>query len=171
LQTYLSGHPEARHKAVGNLPYHITTPIIERLLAHAPGFVSLTLMVQREAADRIRRGDSPLSLTAQYHADITVAAYVPANCFHPCPNVDSAVLHFAVLKHPRVDAEPALLFKLIKKGYAHRRKTLLNNLSGFAGLIKQEWAEILPTHARAEELSLYDWAALTHKITQRGYEV
>jgi 16S rRNA (adenine1518-N6/adenine1519-N6)-dimethyltransferase len=123
-------------KVVANLPYYITTPVILRLLESGLPFASVTVMVQKEVAQRMtaRPGTKDygsLSLAIRYHADAEIVAYVPVNAFIPRPEVDSAVIKLRVLEEPPVEADKDFLFQLIHAAFGQRRKTLVNAL--FAG--------------------------------------
>ncbi len=118
-------------KVVANLPYYITTPIILELLKEEIPVDSMTVMVQKEVADRMRSGPGSkdygaLSLAVQYYADVYLAANVPPNCFIPRPNVGSAVIRLTKRSEPAVKtADPDLMFCLIRASFNQRRKTLL----------------------------------------------
>lgn len=122
-------------KVVANLPYYITTPIIMGLFeSHVP-LDSITIMVQKEVADRMQVGPGTkdygaLSLAVQYYAKPEVVLNVPASCFMPRPNVDSAVIRLTRHSEPRVVVkDEKLLFKIIRASFNQRRKTLANGLS------------------------------------------
>lgn len=122
-------------KIVANLPYYITTPIIMGLFeSHVP-IESITVMVQKEVADRMRTGPGSkdygaLSLAVQYYAHPELIANVPPNCFMPRPRVGSAVIHLTRHEKPPVEVENEnYLFQLIRASFQQRRKTLVNGLS------------------------------------------
>ena len=122
-------------RVVANLPYYITTPIIMALLeGHVP-LKSITVMVQKEVAERMQTGPGTkdygaLSLAVQYYAKPEVVANVPPNCFIPRPNVGSAVIHLVRYEEPPVQAEDEKkMFSLIRASFNQRRKTLANGLS------------------------------------------
>ncbi|MCI9601013.1 MAG: 16S rRNA (adenine(1518)-N(6)/adenine(1519)-N(6))-dimethyltransferase RsmA [Lachnospiraceae bacterium] len=127
-------------KVVANLPYYITTPIIMGLFEKHVPVSSVTVMVQKEVADRMQAGPGTkdygaLSLAVQYYALPYVAANVPPNCFMPRPGVGSAVIRLDVHEQPPVQAEDeALLFAVIRASFNQRRKTLQNGLSHVPGL-------------------------------------
>ncbi len=127
-------------KVVANLPYYITTPIIMGLFEKHVPVSSVTVMVQKEVADRMQAGPGTkdygaLSLAVQYYALPYVAANVPPNCFMPRPGVGSAVIRLDVHEQPPVQAEDeALLFSVIRASFNQRRKTLQNGLSHVPGL-------------------------------------
>lgn len=127
-------------KVVANLPYYITTPIIMGLFeSHVP-LKSITIMVQKEVADRMQVGPGTkdygaLSLAVQYYAKPEIVANVPPNCFIPRPNVGSAVIRLTRYEKPPVEVEDEhKMFALIRASFNQRRKTLVNGLSNAAGL-------------------------------------
>ncbi|MBE5960397.1 MAG: 16S rRNA (adenine(1518)-N(6)/adenine(1519)-N(6))-dimethyltransferase RsmA [Lachnospiraceae bacterium] len=122
-------------KVVANLPYYITTPIIMGLFeAHVP-IENITVMVQKEVADRMQSGPGSkdygaLSLAVQYYADPYIVANVPPNCFMPRPNVGSAVIRLTLHKEPQIVVKDEnLMFRLIRASFNQRRKTLVNGLN------------------------------------------
>jgi len=161
----------AKIKAVANLPYYITTPVIFYLLESELPFESITVMIQKEVAQRMSaipgtKDYGSLTLAVQYHADVELVANVPTNCFMPRPAVDSAVVKLKLLPSPRVEADKEKLFKIIHAAFGKRRKTLLNALDseGFGGG-KTELTEILQKceinpQARGETLDIFQFAKL-----------
>lgn len=162
-------------KVVANLPYYITTPIIMRLFeSHVP-LESITVMVQREVADRIQAGPGTrdygaASLAVQYYAKPQVVAYVSPACFIPKPNVGSAVIRLDRYEKPPVDVEDeGFLFAVIRAAFNQRRKTLVNGLgnAGELGITRQQAQNALnrmqlsPT-VRGEALSLREFADLSN---------
>ena len=127
-------------KVVANLPYYITTPISMRLFENHVPLKSITIMVQKEVADRMQVGPGTkdygaLSLAVQYYAKPEIVANVPPNCFIPRPNVGSAVIRLTRYEEPPVKAEDeAFLFAVIRASFNQRRKTLANGLSNAQGL-------------------------------------
>ena len=121
-------------KVVANLPYYITTPIIMGLFENHVPLHSITIMVQKEVADRMRMGPGTkdygaLSLAVQYYAEPYLVANVPPNCFMPRPNVGSAVIRLTVHENPPVTVrDESLMFRLIRASFNQRRKTLANGL-------------------------------------------
>jgi 16S rRNA (adenine1518-N6/adenine1519-N6)-dimethyltransferase len=158
-------------KVVANLPYYITTPVIFHLLESGIGFDSITVMIQKEVAQRMsakpnNKNYGSLTLAVQYHADVELVANVPTNCFMPRPAVDSAVVKLQLLPAPRVDTDKEKLFKVIHAAFGKRRKTLLNALDseGFGGG-KAALAEILTgcgidPQTRGETLDIFQFAKL-----------
>lgn len=169
-----SGNPV---KVVANLPYYITTPIIMGLFeSHVP-LESITIMVQKEVADRMQVGPGTkdygaLSLAVQYYAKPQVMMTVPAGCFMPRPNVDSAVIKLTRHAHPPVTVpNEKMMFDLIRASFNQRRKTLVNSLGNAAGLsVKKERILLaleqlnLPPTVRGEALTLHQFADLTRLL-------
>ena len=160
-------------KVVANLPYYITTPIIMGLFeSHVP-LESITVMVQKEVADRMQVGPGTkdygaLSLAVQYYARPRIVLNVPASCFMPRPNVDSAVIKLERYEKPPVDvADEHLMFRIIRASFNQRRKTLANGLKNSQELqftkeqVEQAITECgLPLNIRGEALTLEQFAAL-----------
>lgn len=127
-------------KVVANLPYYITTPIIMGLFEENVPIDNITVMVQKEVADRMQVGPGSkdygaLSLAVQYYAEPYIVANVPANCFIPRPNVGSAVIRLTRHVTPPVDVkDPALMFRLVRASFNQRRKTLQNGLNNSADI-------------------------------------
>ncbi len=166
-------------QVVANLPYYITTPIIMGLLeSHAP-VESITVMVQKEVAQRMQVGPGTkdygaLSLAVQYYASPQIVAHVPPNCFMPRPKVGSAVIRLT--RHPKPPVEVAdekLLFQIIRASFNQRRKTLANGLSN-SGTIPCSKEEIeqaiedlgLTSNVRGEVLTLEQFASLSNRLSQ-----
>ena len=164
-------------KVVANLPYYITTPIIMQLLETGVPLESMTVMVQKEVAERMQakpgtKDYGALSLAVQYYAEPYLAANVPQNCFMPRPNVASAVIRLRLHETKPVDCkDPALMFKLIRASFNQRRKTLLNGLSNSAELhySKEDLTQaiescgISPT-VRGEALTLANFARIADAL-------
>lgn len=133
LHALLAPYGGMRLKAVANLPYYVTTPVIMHLLEHGPRFESITVMVQREVAERMaaRPGTKDygaLTLAVQYYAQPELVAHVPPHCFMPRPNVDSAVVRLRLTDAQLSDTDKAFLFRIIRASFGKRRKTLVNSL-------------------------------------------
>lgn len=169
--------PNRRIKVVANLPYYITTPIIMMLLEHNLPIESITVMVQKEVADRMASGPGSkqygaITVAMKYYCDTYLVANVPQNCFMPRPNVDSAVIKLTLHQEPIVDInDEEQLLKIIKAAFSQRRKTLLNTLgsNGNLGLSKEEIKNVLDesgigASTRGETLSLDDYAMLSNYI-------
>lgn len=164
-------------KVVANLPYYITTPIIMELFeSHVP-LKSITVMVQKEVADRMQVGPGTkeygaLSLAVQYYAKPEIVANVPPNCFIPRPNVGSAVIHLSRYEVPPVKVtDEKKMFALIRASFNQRRKTLVNSLnnSPVLGWSKEQIAEVLeemqlPATVRGEALTLQQFAELSDRL-------
>jgi len=159
---------------VGNLPYYITSPIIEKILSNISVVKDIYLLVQKELADRISakpgsRDIGRLSLFVQYYTDPERLFTVKGESFYPTPEVESALLRLSVPKEKQVTARnEELLFKVIKTAYSQRRKTILNSLSGMQ-LDKKALASLLENaginpKARAEELALGDFVKLSNSF-------
>ena len=167
-------------KVVANLPYYITTPIIMGLFeSHVP-IDSITVMVQKEVADRMQVGPGTkdygaLSLAVQFYAKPEIVANVPPNCFMPRPNVGSAVIRLT--RHEEVPVQvddEKLMFHIIRASFNQRRKTLANGLSNApqVHLSKEEIQECIaelgePLTIRGEALTLEQFAALSNIIGNR----
>jgi 16S rRNA (adenine1518-N6/adenine1519-N6)-dimethyltransferase len=164
-------------KVVANLPYYITTPIIMGLFeSHVP-LQSITIMVQKEVAQRMQEGPGTkdygaLSLAVQYYAKPELMLTVPASCFMPRPNVDSAVIRLTRHTNPPVAvSDEKLMFDIIRASFNQRRKTLVNGLHNASGLNinKQDVVEALHTMnlsetIRGEALTLGQFAELTNLL-------
>ncbi len=165
------------NKVVANIPYNITGPILEKLLGtiaqpNPQPYESIVLLVQKEVADRLRakagdRDFGALSVRVQYLADCEFICFVPAQAFQPPPKVDSAVIRL----RPRPLAQPAQdprnLEKLVKLGFASKRKMLRNNLKSLiepealSGLLESLGAN---PQSRAEDLTVAQWVGLSDRL-------
>ncbi len=166
-------------KVVANLPYYITTPIIMGLFeSHVP-LKSITIMVQKEVADRMQVGPGTkdygaLSLAVQYYAKPEIVANVPPNCFIPRPNVGSAVIRLTRHEVPPMEVkDEAYMFALIRASFNQRRKTLLNGLTnaGNLGVTKEQITAALeqmglPAAVRGEVLTLEQFGELSNLLKQ-----
>jgi len=166
-----------RIKVVANLPYYITTPIIMGLFeSHVP-LQNITVMVQKEVADRMQAGPGSkdygaLSLAVQYYATPYIAANVPQNCFMPRPNVGSAVIRLTLHEEPPVQVkDEKFMFALIRASFNQRRKTLVNGLTNAAELnLSKEQVQNaleqmgLSATVRGEALTLEQFAALANLL-------
>lgn len=164
-------------KVVANLPYYITTPIIMGLFeSHVP-IDSITVMVQKEVAERMQsepqtKEYGALSLAVQYYAEPEIVANVPPNCFMPRPKVGSAVIRLRRHEKPPVEIEDErLMFRIIRASFNQRRKTLVNGLNNAPDipLSKEQIQECildldLPVTIRGEALSLEQFAQLSNRI-------
>lgn len=166
-------------KVVANLPYYITTPIIMGLFEKHVPIESITVMIQKEVADRMSAGPGTknygaLSLAVQYYSEPYLAANVPPNCFMPRPDVSSAVIRLTLVKDKVRVSNEETLFKLIKAAFAQRRKTFMNCLknSDSFDLSKDKWETVfskagLPFNIRGETLTLEEFVQLTDLIENR----
>ena len=166
-------------KVVANLPYYITTPIIMGLFeSHVP-IESITIMAQKEVADRMKTGPGSkeygaLSLAVQYYANPEIVANVPPNCFMPRPNVGSAVIRLTRHETPVVDVkDEKLMFRIIRASFNQRRKTLVNGLknSGEINFTKEQIEAAItaidkPLTIRGEALTLAEFAALSNAFSE-----
>lgn len=166
-------------KVVANLPYYITTPIIMGLFESGVPIDSITIMVQKEVADRMQTGSGSkdygaLSLAVQYYATVKVILNVSATCFMPRPNVDSAVIKLTRHKEPTVNvADEKLMFKIIRASFNQRRKTLVNGLKNSPELSfsKEQIVKAIekigkPETIRGEALTLEEFAELANAFTE-----
>ena len=166
-------------KVVANLPYYITTPIIMGLFESGVPIDSITIMVQKEVADRMQTGPGSkdygaLSLAVQYYATAKVILNVSATCFMPRPNVDSAVIKLTRHKEPTVNvADEKLMFKIIRASFNQRRKTLVNGLKNSPELSfsKEQIVKAIekigkPETIRGEALTLAEFAELANAFTE-----
>lgn len=174
-QNYNSGRPI---KVVANLPYYITTPIIMGLFESKVPLDSITIMVQKEVADRMQcapgsKDYGALSLAVQYYANPQIVANVPPNCFMPRPNVGSAVIKLTRYATSPVDVrDEAFMFRLIRASFNQRRKTLINGLKGGNINVSKERIlealekmELSPT-VRGEALTLEQFARLSNLLSK-----
>lgn len=168
-------------KVVANLPYYITTPIVMGLLEGDAPVDTITVMVQKEVAERMMVGPGSkdygaLSLAVQYYAEPEIVANVPPNCFIPRPNVGSAVIRLTRHAEPPVQVKhPKLMFQLIRASFNQRRKTLQNSLGNAPELSfsKEQISYALeklglPAAVRGEALTLPQFAALSDLLEESG---
>lgn len=157
-----------------NLPYYITSPLIMHFLESRLPIESITVMVQKEAAARLcakqgSREAGAVTLAVQYYAEAEVLFDVSRGSFMPAPNVDSSVIRLTLRKEPPCDVKSEkMLFSFIRAAFNQRRKTILNSLMG-AGVTKAQIAAAcdaagIPQTARAEQLTLADFAALVNEM-------
>ena len=167
-------------KVVANLPYYITTPIIMGLFEGDVPIESITVMVQKEVADRMQVGPGTkeygaLSLAVQYYAEPYIVANVPPNCFMPRPKVGSAVIRLTRHAEPPVEvSDTKLMFRIIRASFNQRRKTLANGLNNSPELSfgKEEIQRAIkacgfPEGIRGEALTLEEFAALTNEFKSK----
>lgn len=163
-------------KVVANLPYYITTPIIMGLFEKKVPVENITVMVQKEVAQRMQVGPGSkdygsLSLAVQYYAEPEIVLEVSPNCFMPRPNVGSAVINLKRRKSPPVQAEEGRMFEIIRAAFNQRRKTLANSLKNAACLsysreaVEEALLQMgLPVAVRGEALTLEQFAELSNLL-------
>lgn len=176
VEEYNGGKPI---KVVANLPYYITTPIIMGLFESNVPIDNITVMVQKEVADRMQVGPGSkdygaLSLAVQYYAEPYIVANVPPNCFIPRPNVGSAVIRLTRYQEPPVQVDsPEMMFRLVRASFNQRRKTLQNGLNNSPEVpyTREQIAQAIETlglspSVRGEALTLEQFAALSNVLTR-----
>ena len=169
---------------IANLPYYITTPIIMGLFESGVPLTSITIMVLKEVADRMKaepgtKDYGALSLAVQYYAEPYLVANVPPNCFIPRPNVGSAVIRLTRHEQPPVQvADEKLMFRLIRAAFNQRRKTLANSLNNSPELFfpKEQIQEAIAAldvspSVRGEALSLEQFAQLANLLSKKRVQV
>lgn len=179
IKGILAEHGAKSAKVVANLPYYITTPIIMELLEKDLPIESITVMIQKEVAERMQVGPGSkdygaLSLAVAFYSNAEVKMTVSPNCFIPRPNVDSAVIRLDKLKEPRVSVKnKSEMFRIIKGAFEQRRKTLTNALS-HSSAYKTDKKKIEDAliqmgknvNIRGEELTLEEFAVLSDILSQ-----
>lgn len=171
------GDAVPRVRVVANLPYYISTAIIEKLLAERAQIFDMTLMLQKEVVERITSGPGPrdygyLSVLVQYHCEASMLFDVPPEAFKPAPKVDSAVVRLVFRQQPAVEVQDeSKFFAVVRACFAQRRKTILNNLKAassrmtFLAPIEDALrAAGVEPRRRAETLSLAEFAALADAL-------
>lgn len=163
------------YKVVANLPYYITSPVLRHFLEASVKPQIMVVMVQKEVAETIVAGPgqaSLLSLSVQLYGQPTIVDYVPARCFYPAPEVDSAILRITLYPQPAVDiADRESFFSLVRAGFSASRKQLANSLAQGLGVSKTEVLSLLSRaniapQRRAETLTLEEWARLLEVFTR-----
>lgn len=170
-----------RLKVVANLPYYITTPIIMELLEKNNNSVieSITVMIQKEVAERLgaepgNKDYGAITLSINYYSDANIVMTVPASCFMPRPNVDSAVIRMDIYDKPPVATKDEVkMFKVIKAAFSQRRKTLVNSVSSSTDIAKETILKSLnemglSENVRGETLSLEQFAELSDRIIENS---
>ena len=172
LDELLTTHKgSGRIKVIANLPYYVTTPVVTELLERSTLIESLTVMVQKEVAQRMdasagTKDYGALTLAVRYYSEPHKITDVSPNCFMPRPDVTSAVIQLNIKKERITVADEKLMFKIIKASFGQRRKTLLNSLKNSdIAISKEQWESILEragisAGVRGETLSLEDFARL-----------
>ncbi|HEL1152099.1 TPA: 16S rRNA (adenine(1518)-N(6)/adenine(1519)-N(6))-dimethyltransferase RsmA [Streptococcus equi subsp. zooepidemicus] len=184
LQTQLKqfSNPDLPIKAVANLPYYITTPILMHLIESKIPFQEFVVMMQREVADRISaepntKAYGSLSIAVQYYMTAKIAFVVPRTVFVPAPNVDSAILKMTRRDQPLIEVQDEdFFFRVSRVGFVHRRKTLWNNLVSHFGKAEDTKARLeqglalagIKPSIRGEALSIQDFGRLADALKQVG---
>ncbi|HEY92220.1 MAG TPA: ribosomal RNA small subunit methyltransferase A [Dehalococcoidia bacterium] len=165
------------YKVVANLPYYITSPVLRHFLEALVKPQIMVVMVQKEVAEAIVAEPgrmSVLSISVQFYGEPRIISYVPARCFYPAPEVDSAILRIDLYSQPAVAVTDERGFiNLVQAGFSASRKQIVNSLAQGLGLLK---AEVLPLlekadiapRRRAETLALEEWARLWQVFTREG---
>lgn len=160
-----------------NLPYYITSPVIMKLLEDKLPIEAITVMVQKEAAQRLcakvgTRDSSAITVAVNYYSEPNLLFHVSAGSFMPAPKVDSAVIRLDIGGKPRVETkDEKMFFKVVKASFAQRRKTVVNSISSSLSIEKSKVEEALANSgvqktARAEQLTLEDFANISDNLLQ-----
>ncbi len=159
-----------------NLPYYITSPVIMKLLEDRLPITAITVMVQKEAAQRIcapvgSRESGAVTVSVNYYAEPSLQFHVSAGSFMPAPKVDSAVIRLDIRETPPVETDEKMFFSVVKAAFSQRRKVISNSLSSGLKMSKDEINGILeraqvPANARAERLSLEDFAKIANEVSK-----
>ena len=160
-----------------NLPYYITSPVIMKLLEDKLPIEAITVMVQKEAAQRLcakigTRDSSAITVAVNYYSEPNLLFHVSAGSFMPAPKVDSAVIRLDIGGKPRVETkDEKMFFKVVKASFAQRRKTVVNSISSSLSCEKAKVEEALTNSgvqktARAEQLTLEDFANISDNLLQ-----
>jgi len=179
----------SNYKVVANIPYYLTSPLIRKFLELDNPPQEMILMLQKEVAQRIcpeRTGSLPpkmslLAVSVQFYAQAKIVSYVSKNCFYPAPKVDSAIIkikpHASGQAQKKYDISPDLFFEVVKAGFSHPRKQLVNNLTTLKSLndvklTKEQISQWLlknniKQNQRAETLSVSDWVNLCKTFSQK----
>ena len=167
-------------KIVANLPYYITTPIIMKLLEEKLDIETITVMIQKEVADRLveepgKANTGAITYAINYYTNPKVVLQVPNTAFIPAPDVNSTVIQLEVLQKPKIDViDEEMFFKVIKYAFMQRRKTLLNSLTNSKILGEKEYIEKMLSELgiektiRAENLSLEEFAKIANWIKTKS---
>ena len=158
-----------------NLPYYITSPVITMLLESRLPIKAVTVMIQKEAADRLctpvgSRDSGAITVCTNYYAEVKQLFNVSRGSFMPAPNVDSTVIRLDIRKYPAVEvSDEKKFFRMVKAAFAQRRKTALNSISSGMGMSKAQVAEALRSsgldeNVRAEKLTMQELAALCENL-------
>lgn len=183
IENKMAENPKLKSvRIVGNLPYYITTPIIMKLLESGINADSITVMMQKEVADRLaasagKKDYGAITLSVQYFCEVNFITLVPASSFVPAPKVDSAVLRLDIRKEKPIELlSEATFFALIKAGFGKRRKTMSNSLLGACGLEKEELQEIfeklgIDPKRRAETMDMFEFEKLANCVYTTKKEI
>ncbi len=162
-----------------NLPYYITSPVIMKLLEEKLPIEAITVMVQKEAAQRLcakvgTRDSSAITVAVNYYSEPNLLFHVSSGSFMPAPKVDSAVIRLDISGEPRVACKSEkMFFKVVKAAFSQRRKTVLNSISSGMGISKADVEQALvdssiSLNSRAEQLLLEDFAKIADSLYERG---
>lgn len=171
----INGKPLGAVRIIGNLPYYITTPIIMKILEDGVKANSITIMMQKEVADRIKaeagkKAYGALSVAVQYYCTVAHVANVPKEVFVPQPKVDSTVIRLDIRKEKPVELkDEKIFFQCVKAGFGQRRKTMSNSLTGVCGLSKEQVGKVMESIGidsgrRAETMSIEEFAQLSNSV-------
>jgi 16S rRNA (adenine1518-N6/adenine1519-N6)-dimethyltransferase len=172
IRRFNLGALPARYKVVANIPYYLTSQLLQQLLEAANRPQLLALLIQKEVAQRLVAGPGQLSvlaLSVQYYGEPRLLRVVERQKFWPPPKVDSAIVQLRLYDRPAFAADNAKLFRLIKAGFGEKRKMLKNSLAGGLNISLELAAELLaaaklPATARAQELDLSQWERLYARV-------
>lgn len=175
IREHRSSSEGGKVRILGNIPYYITTPILMKLLEERVEAETITLMTQKEVADRIEaqpgsRTYGALSVAVGYYCDVKRIIDVPKECFSPPPKVDSAVIRMDRREKPPAEVkDEKIFFETVRAGFGKRRKTLANALAGMRELSKEEAEQMLEkagieSSRRAETLDIAEFAALSNAV-------
>lgn len=178
LNKEINGNRTSGVKIIGNLPYYITTPIIMKILEDGVLADSITVMMQKEVADRIKAEPGSkiygaISVAVQYYCTVAHVTNAPKEVFIPQPKVDSTVIRLDIRKEKPVRlTNEKVFFQVIKAGFGQRRKTLHNSLTGLYGMTKEDTFTVLTKVSidpirRAETLSIEEFAKIANEIDAR----
>lgn len=171
----INGQPLNSVRIIGNLPYYITTPIIMKILEDGVHGDSITIMLQKEVADRIKsqpgkKTYGALSVAVQYYCTVCHVANVPKEVFVPQPKVDSTVIRLDIRKEKPVELlNESIFFQCVKAGFGQRRKTMSNSITGVCGLSKDQVGQVMTSIGidagrRAETMNMGEFASLSNAI-------
>lgn len=163
----------ADYKVVANIPYYLTNKLIRTLLETPNSPQLITLLIQKEVAERIATQPGALSVLAvsvQFYCEVKLGPLVLAKEFEPAPEVDSQIITLTRRETPLYDVDTKLFFRIVKAGFGEKRKKLINALSGGLAIPKPEATQLvldcgLPEMVRAQELSLEQWYRLYQKVS------